>query len=119
MCARPQWHFAFGKMQRCVADLFWKRPQQAHADDIPIIDAHIHLFDTDRPGGVPWPDKNNAVLYMPAQPVRYREVAVPLGVRGAIEIEASPLLEDNQWLRRENGQKQECFRHCSIFLSLL
>lgn len=65
---------------------------------IPIIDTHIHLFDTSRPGGVPWPDKNNAVLYQPALPPRYRKIAVPLGVKGAIEVEASPLLEDNQWV---------------------
>lgn len=65
---------------------------------IPIIDAHIHLFDTQRPQGVPWPSKTDAVLYQPALPARYREIAVPLGIRGAIEIEASPWLEDNQWV---------------------
>ncbi|HTX34093.1 MAG TPA: amidohydrolase family protein [Bryobacteraceae bacterium] len=69
-----------------------------HAQAIPIIDAHIHLFDTRRPQGVPWPDKSNAVLYQPALPARYRGIAVPLGVRGAIEIEASPWLDDNQWV---------------------
>jgi predicted TIM-barrel fold metal-dependent hydrolase len=56
------------------------------------------LFDTARPGGVPWPGKDNAVLYKPALPARYRAIAAPLGIRGAIEVEASPLLEDNQWV---------------------
>lgn len=65
---------------------------------MPIIDTHIHLFDTTRPLGVPWPEKNDAVLYKPALPERYREIAVPLGITGAIEIEASPWLEDNQWV---------------------
>ena len=65
---------------------------------IPIIDTHIHLFDTSRPGGVPWPDKSNPILYQPALPARYRQIAVPLGVCGAIEVEASPWLEDNQWV---------------------
>ena len=37
---------------------------------IPIIDTHIHLFDTTRPQGVPYPDKNNATLYQPALPER-------------------------------------------------
>lgn len=64
----------------------------------PIIDCHIHLFDTGRPQGVPWPDKNNAVLYKPALPARYRSIAAPLGVTGAIVVEASPWLEDNQWV---------------------
>jgi L-fuconolactonase len=70
----------------------------AQAASIPIIDTHIHLFDPTRPQGVPWPDKNNAVLYKPALPDRYRKIAVPLGVVGAIEVEASPLVEDNQWV---------------------
>ena len=70
----------------------------AQAASIPIIDTHIHLFDPTRPQGVPWPDKNNAVLYKPALPDRYRKIAAPLGVVGAIEVEASPLVEDNQWV---------------------
>src|SRR4026209_377839 len=65
---------------------------------VPIIDTHIHLFDPRRPQGVPWPEKNNAVLYKPALPDRYRKIAAPLGVVGAIEVEASPWLEDNQWV---------------------
>lgn len=65
---------------------------------IPIIDTHIHLFDTTRPGGVPWPPKDNEALYKPALPPRYRALAEPLGIVGAIEIEASPLVEDTQWV---------------------
>lgn len=65
---------------------------------IPIIDTHIHLFDPTRPQGVPWPPKNDPVLYKPALPARYGKLAGPLGVVGAIEIEASPWLEDNQWV---------------------
>ena len=74
--------------------------QSLHAQPapIPIIDAHIHLFDTTRPQGVPYPDKNNATLYQPAFPERYRKIAQPLGVVGAIEIEASPWIEDNLWV---------------------
>jgi L-fucono-1,5-lactonase len=65
---------------------------------IPIIDTHIHLFDTRRPQGVPWPEKKDTILYRPALPDRYRNIAAPLGVTGAIVVEASPLLEDNQWV---------------------
>jgi predicted TIM-barrel fold metal-dependent hydrolase len=64
----------------------------------PIIDAHIHLFDPTRPGGVPWPTKDDAALYRPALPARYAALASPFGVTGAIAIEASPLASDNQWL---------------------
>lgn len=65
---------------------------------IPIIDTHIHLFDTARPGGVPWPPKDNALLYKPALPPRYRQLTGSLGIVGAIEVEASPIVEDSQWV---------------------
>ena len=65
---------------------------------IPVIDAHIHLFDTLRPGGVPWPDKTDTVLYKPALPQRYIGESAAFGIVGAIAIEASPLATDNQWL---------------------
>ena len=68
------------------------------ATSIPIIDTHIHLFDPGRPQGIPWPEKSDPVLYKPAFPDRYRKVTQGLGVVGAIEVEASPLLEDNQWV---------------------
>jgi L-fuconolactonase len=71
---------------------------QEQAPPIPIIDTHIHLFDPTRPEGVPWPGKDNPVLYKPALPERYRQIAVPLGIRGAIEVECSTWLEDNQWV---------------------
>jgi len=70
----------------------------AQPSPVPIIDTHIHLFDPTRPQGVPWPEKNDTVLYKPALPDRYRKIAAPLGITGAIEIEASPWLEDNQWV---------------------
>ncbi len=68
------------------------------AAPIPIIDSHIHLFDPTRPQGVPWPPKDSTVLYKPALPARYRKIAVPLSVTGAIEVECSTWLEDNQWV---------------------
>jgi len=66
--------------------------------NIPVIDTHIHLFDPTRPQGVPWPEKDDAVLYHRALPDRYRHVTQGLGIVGAIEVEASPWLEDNQWV---------------------
>lgn len=65
---------------------------------MPVIDTHIHLFDPTRANGVPWPKPDDEVLYRPALPERYREVSTGFGVVGAIAIEASPLLEDNNWL---------------------
>lgn len=71
---------------------------QGQAPRIPIIDTHIHLFDTTRPQGVPWPPKQNVKLYQPALPARFRKVTAGLGVVGAIKVEASPWLDDNQWV---------------------
>ena len=31
-------------------------------------------------------------------PADFRRIAAPLGVKGVIKVEASPLLEDNQWV---------------------
>jgi L-fuconolactonase len=70
----------------------------ARAESMPIIDTHIHLFDPRRLQGVPWPPKDDAILYQPALPDRYREVTKGLGIVGAIEIECSNWLEDNQWV---------------------
>ncbi len=69
----------------------------AQTPPIPVIDTHIHLFDVSRPQGVPWPPKD-APIYKTALPDRYRKIAAPHGIVGAIEIEASPWLEDNQWV---------------------
>ncbi len=64
----------------------------------PILDAHIHLFDPDRPGGVPWPPPTDTALYRPALPPRYSALARPEGVVAAIAVECSPLPADNDWL---------------------
>ncbi|HEV2274785.1 MAG TPA: amidohydrolase family protein [Acidobacteriaceae bacterium] len=71
---------------------------------MPIIDTHIHLFDTNRPEGVPWPEKTDAALYRPAFPERYAEVSQPFDVVGAIAVECSPWLSDNDWLLRAAAQ---------------
>ena len=70
----------------------------AESDAIPILDAHIHLFDPTRPQGVPWPSKQDSILYRPALPARYRKVTAGLNIVGAIAVECSPWLEDNQWV---------------------
>ncbi len=72
---------------------------------IPIVDTHTHFYDPSRPEGVPWPSKNDAVLYRTVLPADYREIAEPLGVAGTVVVEASPWVEDNQWvldLARDN-----------------
>ena len=63
-----------------------------------IIDTHAHFYDPSRSQGVLWPPKTDTVLYRPVLPAEFRRLTGPLGVTGVIEVEASPLLEDNQWV---------------------
>lgn len=72
--------------------------RQPPSPAFPAIDSHIHLFDPRRIGGIPWPEKTNSLLYRPSLPRRYRRLAEPLGIVGAVAIECSPLLADNDWL---------------------
>ena len=64
----------------------------------PIVDSHIHLFDPTRPGGVPWPEKNDTALYRAALPDRYETLSAKFGIVGCVAVEASPLASDNDWL---------------------
>lgn len=64
----------------------------------PIIDTHTHFYDPTRPEGVPWPGKGDKVLYRPVLPAEFKKLAAPHGVTGTVVVEASPRVEDNQWL---------------------
>lgn len=72
----------------------------AWADEAPlaILDTHTHFYDPDRPQGVPWPGKGDAFLFRQVLPAEFKKLTQPAGVTGTIVVEASPWLEDNQWL---------------------
>lgn len=78
------------------------RQVEASADepraDGEIIDTHTHFYDPTRPEGVPWPGKGDKLLYRTVLPRHFLKVARPVGVTRTIVVEASPWLEDNQWL---------------------
>src|SRR2546426_7317341 len=71
------------------------RPQ---SPPIPIIDTHIHFFDTTRPQGVPYPAGKGIPGLPIAIPETFRKAVAQLGIVGAIEVEASPWVEDNLWV---------------------
>ena len=78
---------------------------------IPIIDTHIHLYDTSRPLGAPYPSvqkgpsKTGALPQRPISlPSTYRTIAPQLGIVGAIVVEASPWIEDNLWVLEQCQQ---------------
>jgi predicted TIM-barrel fold metal-dependent hydrolase len=64
----------------------------------PIIDCHTHFYDPTRPEGVPWPSKDDKVLYRRVLPEHFKELTQPFGVTGTVVVEASPWVEDNQWV---------------------
>jgi predicted TIM-barrel fold metal-dependent hydrolase len=74
------------------------RIQATEPDKISAIDAHTHFFDPTRPEGVPWPGKQDKLLYRRVLPDELKELTQKHGVGGTIAVEASPWLEDNQWL---------------------
>lgn len=72
---------------------------------VKAIDTHTHFYDPTRPQGVPWPPKSETLLYQPYLPAQFRTLTEPLGVVGTVVVEASPWVEDNQWvldLAKEN-----------------
>jgi len=74
---------------------------QAQSAPIPIIDTHIHFFDMHRPQGVPYPAKGGLNGITKADAALFRKTAAQFGVVGAIEVEASPWIEDNLWVLLE------------------
>jgi L-fuconolactonase len=64
----------------------------------PMIDTHTHFYDPTRVGGVPWPPREDPVLYRPVYPAEFNRLASPWGVTGTVVVEASPWVEDNQWI---------------------
>lgn len=67
-------------------------------ETIRIVDTHTHFYDPTRAQGVPWPNPKDSLLYRTVLPAEYRKLAEPHGVRGTVVVEASPWVEDNQWL---------------------
>lgn len=67
-------------------------------DGVPIIDAHIHLFDGRRTQGQGY--MGSAAYRAQSQislPDLYAPLARPAGIVGAIIVESSARVEDNQW----------------------
>lgn len=68
-----------------------------HPSALTIIDCHTHFFDPTRPEGVPWPGSESE-LYKPTFVRDYLAQPVPHPVAGTVVVEASPWVEDNQWI---------------------
>ena len=70
----------------------------AQTRTLTIIDTHTHFYDPTRAGGVPWPPKDDPLLYRRVLPEHYKALPKPSPVTGTVVVEASPLIEDNEWI---------------------
>ena len=64
----------------------------------PIVDTHIHFWQVTRPGGVPWPTPAEGPIFRDILPADYTAMARANGVVTAGIVEASGIVEDNQWI---------------------
>jgi L-fuconolactonase len=64
----------------------------------PIVDTHIHFWQVTRPGGVPWPTPAEGPIFRNVLPPEYTAIARANGVVKAGIVEASGIVEDNQWI---------------------
>ena len=70
----------------------------ASVDPVPVIDAHIHLFDGRRTQGQGYMGSAAYRALSPISlPAMYASLARPSGVVGAIIVESSARVEDNEW----------------------
>lgn len=81
----------------CAAAIAGGTAKAAAATSPALIDPHTHFYDPTRPEGVPWPGKGTS-LYRRVLPSDWLAEAKPSGITETIVVEASPLVEDNQWL---------------------
>lgn len=63
-----------------------------------VIDSHVHFYDPARPQDVPWPPRDDKFLYRTTLPKDYRAAEGARRVTGVVAVEASPWVEDNQWV---------------------
>ena len=73
-------------------------PAAGDAGGLTLIDTHTHFYDPTRAQGVPWPPREDKLLCRPVLPRDYRVLPVPRPVTGTVVVEASPWVEDNQWV---------------------
>lgn len=72
--------------------------QRMAAPAPPVIDTHTHFYDPTRKQGVPWPPPSEPILYKPHYPREFQTLTKPHHVVGTVVVEASPWVEDNQWI---------------------
>ena len=64
---------------------------------VPVIDCHVHLWDTARPAGLGWIKKDDKVLNRNFLPRNHEPIAAANQVGGIVVVQAGQSLPDNQW----------------------
>ena len=87
-------------------------------DNIPIVDCHVHLWDTTRPEGIHWPRKEHTALYRPFMPEHHEPIARANNVQAVVVVQAGQTLGDNQWNLDATAGNKELYRGIVGNLSL-
>ena len=90
--------FLEGAAAAAVVTLGAAQAQSASVNNIPIIDAHIHLFDGTRTLGAGYMGSAAyKAISKTSLPSMYSPLARPTGIVGAIVVESSMWIDDNAW----------------------
>ena len=83
---------------RELRDAIERAERSAPRGKRPIVETHIHFWQVTRPGGVPWPTPAEGPIFRDVLPPEYESLARPNGIVAAGVVEASGIVEDNQWI---------------------
>ncbi|MAR09653.1 MAG: hypothetical protein CL681_06730 [Blastopirellula sp.] len=81
----------------------------ADLDTIPVIDCHVHLWDTNRPE-MTWPRKEHVKLYRPFLPQTHAPICQANGVTGVVVVLSGQALVDNQWNLDVTANRSQLYR---------
>ncbi len=77
---------------------------------IPIVDSHVHLWDTARPEGITWIQKDDKILNRSLLPEQHELIAKANGVRAVVIVQAGQSLPDNQWNLDVTAHNKQLYR---------
>ena len=81
----------------------------ADLDAIPVIDCHVHLWDTSRPE-MTWPRKEHVKLFRPFLPETHAPICRANGVKGVVVVLSGQALVDNQWNLDVTAHDKQLYR---------
>ncbi len=89
---------ARGAVDQALQEAIESAERNAPPGRRPIVETHIHFWQVTRPGGVPWPTPAEGPIFRDVLPPEYSAFAKSQGVVAAGIVEASGIVQDNQWI---------------------